>query len=167
MSIGKAKIGEDGRLEIQPTKHLAILWSFNPVTAWKAPHQLVGSVHAHVGHLALYGAVYWDLIFKVSEEVLSHYDYPMSGYLYNSSTQLVQYRVRVVDMSPGPTETFNEYVPIWRTAGKKGGHLYILIDQIEELVPHRPITDFVFFDDSRPLKSPPSGNYFKVRDPLY
>lgn len=160
------RIDEEGRLEVKPTERLAILWSFDPVTIYKPPHQMVGSVLAHTGHLAIRGAVYWNLLFTVSE-ALAQFNYPLSGYLYSSSLKLVQYRARVVDMSPGPRKEFMQYVPMWRTADTKNRNLFILIDQIDELVPPRPITDFFFFENDRPLESPPSGNYFRVRDPLY
>ena len=92
MAPGRQEIGKDGKLETKPTKRLAIVWSFNPETTWEDPHQMVGSVLAHIGHLALYGAACWNLVFKVSEDVLSQYDYPLSGYLYNNKQHVKRYR---------------------------------------------------------------------------
>lgn len=58
MKKGKVKVNDEGMMEVESTSRLALLWSFNPISAWKPPHQMVGSVHAHKGHLDIYGAVY-------------------------------------------------------------------------------------------------------------
>ena len=167
MSKNTISMNEDGRLLIKPSNRLGIIWSFDPVSTWKPPHQMVGSVLAHQGHLDVYGAVYWSLSFTVSESVLGQFAYPLSGYLYSSGSGEVKYRVRVIDMSPGPRKKLLEYVPMWRKADTKRKNLYILLDQIEELNPHRDLKDFEFYENPRPLETPPSGNYFKIRDPLY
>ena len=128
---------------------------------------MVGSVHAHKGHLDIYGAVYWNLRFKASQKVLDEYECPLSGYLYNSELGVVQFRARVIEMTSGPREEFLDYVPMWRTADASRDNVYILIDQIDEIFPYRLVTDFRFFESGEEVASPPSGNYLKVLDPLF
>lgn len=79
----------------------------------------------------------------------------------------VQFRARVIEMTSGPREEFLDYVPMWRTADASRNNVYLLIDQIDELFPYRLITDFKFFESDEEVASPPSGNYVKVRDPLF
>ena len=128
---------------------------------------MVGSVYAHLGHIDIYGAVYWSLKFPASDTVLDQYDRPMSGYLYNSVLSAVQYRARVIDLSSVPREKFNDYVPPWRSKEPSRKYVYLLIDQIDELFPHRSVTDFKYFDNDEVVSAPPSGNYRKVKDPLF
>lgn len=153
--------------EAKPTARLALLWSFNPSTRWAAPHEMVGSVLAHKGYIETNKAVYWSLIFSPSEEVLEKYDCPISGYLYNSVTGLVEYRARVIGMSSGPREEHLQFVPPWRSADPSCEMVYLLIDQLEEMFPHRPVTDFKYFEKRKKVLGPPGGNYFKVMDPLF
>ena len=166
MAKTKIRFGEDEQLLIKPTERLAILWSFNPKTRFYRNHEMVGSVYAHMGHLDLYGAVYWTLVFKVSQEILDEFEYPMSGYLYNSELQVVQYRTRVLEMTSGVRKNFSKFVPMWRSKDLRD-NLYILIDHIDELLPYRCVSDFKFYETKEPVKSPSNGNYFKVLDPLF
>jgi len=158
---------ESGNLVATPTERLAILWSYNPLGDYGTENEMVGSVFAHKGHLERYGGVYWDLIFKVGKETREDFDFPMSGYLYNSNSGVVEYRVRIVSISAGTLKTWTEYLPIWRPVEASEKRLLILIDQIDEIFPWREISDFAFFDDGRPVDTPPHGNYLRIRDPLY
>jgi len=128
---------------------------------------MVGSVIAHMGHIDIHGAVYWDIRFIVSERILNEYDCPLSGYLYNSALGIVQYRARVIDMSAGPKEKYLDYVPSWRSKDLFQKKVYLLIDQFDEIFPHRLVTDFKYYDKDEKVPAPPSGNYRKVKDPLY
>jgi len=146
---------------------MALLWSFNPSMHYEAPNEMVGSVLAHKGYIETNKAVYWSLIFPASEEVLEKYECPMSGYLYNSVTGFVEYRARVIEMSSGPREEHLQFVPPWRSADPSHKIAYLLIDQLEEMFPHRLVTDFTYFEKRKKVLGPPSGNYFKVMDPLF
>lgn len=165
----KKKIRQDdsGNLIVEPTKRLALLWSYDPLGDYPHENMMVGSVLAHKGHIERHGGVYWGLVFKVGKQILDEFKYPMSGYLYNSSTGIVEYRVRIVDISAGSVDKWTEYIPIWRSIQASDKRLLILIDQIDEIFPVREINEFAFFTTGKKVESPPHGNYLKIHDPLY
>lgn len=167
MTRNKVSQDEDGYPVIDPTTQLALLWSYNPKGDYGEENQMVGSVHAHKGHLERHGGVYWGLLFEVGKKILSDFSYPMSGYLYNSSSQVVEYRARIIAMTSGYPEEWLEYVPVWRSKHSSNKRVFILMDQLDEIFPARAIDEFHFYETRKQVSTPPHGNYLKILDPLY
>ena len=148
------------------TDRIALLWSVNPKGNYSDEHHLVGSVLAHMAHIERYGAVYWDLITDANLEQFEDC-YPMSGYLYCTDTKAVDYRVRILGISFGPTSKNAMYVPTWRQYENPESYLFILLDQIDKIFPSRKFRDFNKIIDGRPVRRQPIGGFTRVRDPLY
>jgi hypothetical protein len=143
---------------------VALVWSVNPHGLYSEEHHLVGSVLAHMAHIERYGAVYWDL--SMEAEITQFEDlFPISGYLYCTDTQSVDYRVRIKDITSEPL--LDDYVPDWRIYDDPTRYTFILLNQIDKLMPSRALNEFVKIIDKKPIQRPPIGNYVRVFDPLF
>lgn len=151
---------------MKPTNRMAILWSVNPAGDYSPEHDLVGSVLAHMAHIERYDAVYWDLITGANLDQFKQ-RLPMSEYLYCTDTKRVDYRVRVIDVSFGPTEGNDKFVPAWRRYDNPEDYLFILIDHIDRVFPPKRIHDFLKMTDGKAVKSPPIGGFTRILDPLF
>jgi len=151
--------------EAKSAGRVAIMWSVNPFGNYGPGRERVGSVRAHRKHLDEYGRVYWRLLFKVGEDTLKGFPFPMSAYIYDTETKRVEHRARVVQMTSMPKLRVAEYIPEWRRGERSG--VFILLDQLEDLHPTRAISEFHYYTNDRPVERPPIGNYLKVIDPLF
>jgi len=145
----------------------AIVWAANPDPAiYDEVNRYVGSLDAHMAHLKQVGAVYWSLL-PPQRIRTEQFEIPMSGYIYSTESGMVDYRVRIIDISYDYDRKKKKCIPSFRSSKNREDVLMLLIDQIDLMTPSRELKEFIKKTDGTPIAGPMSGNIAIVSDPLY